>query len=282
MARRKKKIRPGKRKIRRSRVFIILFAVSALSLTLLFFFGGPWPGEKINRFLRSLIGPSAPSVGFRMAIIIDDGGYTMETVQKMLGMGKPMTFAILPHAPHARETAVLAHAEGAEVMLHLPMEPREGEHLALENDTIRRGMSRKKIQEILQSSLKKVPHARGVNNHMGSKATEDPEVMQALMEVLRRESLYFVDSHTSPNTVGLKTARRDRVLSGMNYKFLDPEKNLPAIQEAIRLAMNQAKKEGKVIVIGHPHPLTGQAIRVLIPEAERQGIRLVFASEVVE
>lgn len=105
--------------------------------------------------------------------------------------------------------------------------------------------------------------------------------MQALMEVLKRETLYFVDSHTSPDTVGLRIAKEDGVAAGMNYKFLDQEKSVPAVKEAIRLAMKKAKKEGKVIVIGHPQLFTIQAIREMIPEIEREGIRLVFASEVV-
>jgi hypothetical protein len=45
--------------------------------------------------------------------------------------------------------------------------------------------------------------------------------------------------------------------------------------------MRKAKKEGKAVAIGHPHPLTARAIKEMIPEIEREGIRLVFASEVV-
>jgi polysaccharide deacetylase 2 family uncharacterized protein YibQ len=76
-------------------------------------------------------------------------------------------------------------------------------------------------------------------------------------------------------------AQRVGVASAQNDKFIDREKDVDAIKKAIRLAMKKAKKEGKVVAIGHPHPLTAQAIKEMIPEIEREGIRLVFASEVV-
>jgi len=217
----------------------------------------------------------------RLALIIDDGGYNLEAFGEMVRMGKPITFAILPHAPHAGKAAQMAFAGGAEVMLHLPMEPRESERYSLEQETIRVGMGEKEIREILQNGLKKVPHVRGVNNHMGSKATEDHAVMRGLMKALKRRGLYFVDSHTSPHTVGPQEAHKIGVPLGNNVRFMDHEKDLTAIKQAIRLAMKRAKKEGKAIAIGHPHPLTAQAIREMIPEIEKEGIRLVFASEVV-
>jgi len=196
-------------------------------------------------------------------------------------MGKPMTFAILPNTPHGREAALMAHQNGSEVILHLPMEPKEEEQYSLERDTVMTGMDAERIQKILQDDLKQIPHVRGVNNHMGSKATEDPKVMQPLMEILRKEKLYFIDSHTSSRTLGPEMARRAGVAHAQNYKFIDYEKDKETIKETIRSAMRKAKREGKAVAIGHPHPLTAQAIKEMIPEIEREGIRLVFASEVV-
>lgn len=199
----------------------------------------------------------------------------------MMGMGKPMTFSVLPGAPHAREVALMVHQRGFEVMLHLPMEPKEGEQYSMEKDTVLAGMRPQTVQKILQEALKRIPHVRGVNNHMGSKATEDQELMQALMATLKKEGLYFIDSQTSSRSLGPETARRAGVASGRNNRFIDPEKNLPAIKGAIRSAMKKAKREGKAVAIGHPHPLTALAIKEMMPEIEREGIQLVFASEVV-
>lgn len=218
----------------------------------------------------------------QLALIIDDGGYNVEVVREILAFGRPITFAILPHSPHARGIAALIHKHGGEVMLHLPMEPKEGNFAPVETHTVMVGMSRDRIQRILREAFREVPHARGVNNHMGSKATEDPEVMRAVMDFLRKEGVYFIDSYTSPESVGEQMARKAGVPFERNHQFLDPGRNLASIQEAIRLAIGKAKKEGKAVAIGHPLPLTVQAIRKMIPEIEREGVRLVFASEVVQ
>ena len=240
----------------------------------------PQEKKKVEEKKEEKKEPEKPSYP-RLALIIDDGGYNTDRFKKMLGMGKPMTFAILPNTPHAREAALLAHQDGSEVMLHLPMEPKEEELYSLEKDTVLTGMSPAKIQKILRDDLEQIPFVRGVNNHMGSKATEDPRVMQALMAALKKERLYFIDSHTSPQSLGPEAARKAGVAFWQNDRFLDREKNLEKIKKAIRLTMRKAKNEGKAVTIGHPHPLTARAIREMIPEMEKEGIRLVFASEVV-
>ena len=269
-------------------VFILLFL--ALSLVFLIILKTILPGKKPGRqsvgvsILKEK--SSEEKAGQRsspkLALIIDDGGYNMDNFKEMLGTGRPMTFAILPHAPHAREAALLAHREGAEVMLHLPMEPHNGGQHALEKDTVRIGMESRQIQKILEEALQRVPHVRGVNNHMGSKATQDPRVMGSLMLVMRKEGLYFIDSNTNSQTLGPEMARKAGVAFRRNDRFIDREKDIGAIKEAVRLAMRKARQEGKAVAIGHPHPLTARAIKEMIPEIDKKGIRLVFASEVVE
>jgi len=98
---------------------------------------------------------------------------------------------------------------------------------------------------------------------------------------LKKEGLYFIDSNTSFQTLGPEMARKAGVASRRNDQFIDREKKIEAIKNAIRLAMRKAKQEGRAVAIGHPHPLTARAIKEMISEIEKEGIRLVFASEVV-
>jgi uncharacterized protein len=293
MARSGKRKNRGRRK--KSRKLLCLLVTLGVIGALAFFFLRPKPLEK--RVVQPMPPPPTPAAKLpeegkrekeppppsaaRLALIIDDGGYNVDRLKGLVGLGKPMTFAILPNVPHSRDAALLAHREGAEVMLHLPMEPQEIERYSLEKDTVLTGMDKTAIQAILHKALSQIPHVRGVNNHMGSKATEDLRIMKALMEVLKKEGLYYVDSHTSSHSVGPRAARQTGVAFASNDRFIDHEKDLEAIKKAIRLAMKRAKQEGKALAIGHPHPLTARAIREMIPEIESAGIRMVFASEVV-
>jgi polysaccharide deacetylase 2 family uncharacterized protein YibQ len=89
----------------------------------------------------------------------------VDKIKAIMEAGRPLTLAILPNAPHARKTALLAHQGGAEVMLHLPMEPKESERYSLEKDTVLSGMDKNEVQAILQRGLKEIPHVRGQQPH---------------------------------------------------------------------------------------------------------------------
>jgi uncharacterized protein len=45
--------------------------------------------------------------------------------------------------------------------------------------------------------------------------------------------------------------------------------------------LRDARKKGDAIAIGHPHAATLQALREVLPEANAQGVHLVFVSDVV-
>jgi uncharacterized protein len=217
----------------------------------------------------------------RLALIIDDGGYHLDNLKEMLKLGVPMTFAILPNTPHTREAAALVYRNGGEVMLHLPMEPKEEGRHALEKDMVKTDMSSPAIQKIVRDGLRQIPHARGVNPHMGSKATEDLRVMEALMEVMKDANLYYIDSHTTSASQGLKAARSKGVPSAQNDKFIDAVRRPLPLREALQEAVTKAKKEGKAVAIGHLDSLTLKGLQEIIPEMEKAGIKFVFASEVV-
>jgi len=127
--------------------------------------------------------------------------------------------------------------------------------------------------------LETVPHAAGVNNHEGSKATADPQLMDALMPALRERGLFFVDSRTTASTVAYNTARRYGVRAASRKVFLDDSLDANAIEKQIDLAVKDADRDGQAIAIGHPHPETIATLRQMLPRLKEHGIQLVFASD---
>ncbi len=266
------------KKISRIKLYLSFFVVLSFLGAIIIWKKSPWQREEPRPVVRVPM-PEIPSP--MMALIIDDGGYNLENFKNILALGKPITYAILPEAPYTRETYLLTHQKKQQILLHLPMEPKEENHAPLERNMIRCQMAPAQIKNFIHYALQKVPEARGINNHMGSRATENPKVMKVLMEVLKEERLFYIDSNTSSKSVGPALAAQNGVPFARNEKFIDQEKNVQAIKQAIRQAMKKARKEGKVVVIGHPYEETRQALEEMLPEIERQGIRLVFASEVV-
>ena len=106
--------------------------------------------------------------------------------------------------------------------------------------------------------------------------------MHELMPILREHQLFYVDSRTTTATVAFDAAQRDGVRSGFrNVPFLDDVVEKAAVRKQLELALHGAKQKGEAIAIGHPHAATLQALTEILPQANAQGVRLVFASEVV-
>lgn len=212
-----------------------------------------------------------------LAVIIDDLGYDRAAADSLLALPFPLTVSVIPHLPLSSEVAEEAYRRGDQVLLHLPMES-EGE-AKQEGIELRRGMSAVEVNEIFSDMLETVPHAAGVNNHQGSRATSDSALMEALMPALRSRGLFFIDSRTTPATVAFATAQRFGVRSASRKVFLDDNVTRSAILAQISQAATDAQRDGSAIAIGHPHPETIAALADSLPRLESLGFRLVFASD---
>jgi hypothetical protein len=221
-----------------------------------------------------------PVGGARLAIIIDDLGGDLAPAEALLKLRCPLTFSILPSQPHSAEIADEAFRRGDQVMLHLPME-FEGNTAKPEAVELRVGMDASEVDRLLAQMLEAVPHAAGINNHEGSRATTDPALMADVMAVLRQRDLFFIDSRTTAATIAYDAAQQAGVRAASRNVFLDDVETREAILRQIELAERDAAKEGSAIAIGHPHPATIAALEEALPQLKARGVRLVFASALV-
>ena len=251
--------------------------------------------QKIKSAIHSLLHPhraskNAPvpkpahpaATGARLAIILDDvaGDDSAASVDSIFALHYPLTLSVLPNHAHSAEIATEAHRRGYQVMLHLPMEAVGNERP--EAGELHPGMPPAEVSKELSGMLASVPYASGVNNHQGSLATSNPQLMNELMPLLRDRNLFFVDSRTTAATIAFDTARNDGVRTTFrNVPFLDDVRDVTAIRHQLSLAFKDAREKGEAIAIGHPHPETLRALAEMLPEAQASGIRLVHVSEVV-
>jgi len=220
--------------------------------------------------------PAAP----RLAIILDDLGSDRAAAEAIFALPYPLTISILPNHEHSTEIASEAHRRGYQVMLHLPMQSIAKE--TPEAQELRPGMPATEVSALVEQFLQNVPGVAGINNHQGSQATSDPELMDELMPVLRDRHLFYVDSRTTAATVAFDTAQSFGVRSTFrNVPFLDDVAEVAAVRKQLASALRGAREKGEAIAIGHPHPATLQALREILPRAQAQGVGLVFVSELV-
>jgi polysaccharide deacetylase 2 family uncharacterized protein YibQ len=215
------------------------------------------------------------------AIIIDDLGENLEVARQLLALPYSLTFSVLPHLRDSVETAEEARRAGHEVMLHLPMEPETGSQASPEKGEIRIGMTSFEVEQILQSDLDSVPHAVGVNNHMGSRATADPRLMTAVMKSLAGHHLYFVDSRTTAASVALEAARQQGLPSFYRSVFLDDTETVPYTLGQLRQFRRVLEEQGTALAIGHPYPTTIAALARFLPQLDSDEVQLAPASRLM-
>jgi polysaccharide deacetylase 2 family uncharacterized protein YibQ len=215
-----------------------------------------------------------------IAIIIDDLGNDWQAGEDALKLPGPVTLAFLPHTPHTRDQAVRAHAQGKEIMLHLPMESHSGEPLGPGGLTLH--MTEQRFISTLKEDLATVPHVSGLNNHMGSLLTRHPGAMGWLMKGIKEYGgLFFVDSRTTGQTVAENAAREHAVPTARRSVFLDNRLDASAIRKQLRLLVRRAHQYGSAIGICHPHDETMQVLATELVKLDRAGVRLVTVSEVI-
>jgi len=250
------------------------------------YFAQPVGVITFRREVKPLI-PPPPSVTVQakpqLVVIIDDFGYSdNEVIQGFLELPARLTLSIIPGHPFSKWVAEIAQRKHKEVIIHMPMEPENGNYSRGEDKfMLKLAQTPDDIEEKLHLAYEELPTAAGLNNHMGSLFTADSEMMQIVMKSLRKKGLYFIDSMTSPKSVGYEIAQQDGVPAAMRTVFLDNKRDKNEIQRQFDKALEVARRSGKAVAIGHVYPETLSALKALIDGGLLSDVEIVFASEIV-
>jgi polysaccharide deacetylase 2 family uncharacterized protein YibQ len=222
----------------------------------------------------------APALRTFLAVVIDDIGYGNQSlVEEFLSLDYPITFSVLPGYRKSRSMAEEILASGKEALLHLPMEPHGYPGVKPGKDPILVDLSSGEIRARIAKHLNGLPPVAGISSHMGSLATQDPEVMKAVLEETEERGLFFLDSMTTPESVSKRVAAEVGATCLTNALFLDRVKN---DERNVRKMFERAEKivhsKGRAVVIGHLYNGTLKVLRQKLPELEAKGIKLVPVS----
>lgn len=207
-------------------------------------------------FLQILLLISPLAQAGKLAIVIDDIGYRGKEDAAIYALPKEVSVAIIPVSPYATARANKAFQQNRDVLIHLPMEPQSKQ--PIEAGALLVGMTDEQVTRLVSDAQNHVPHAIGLNNHMGSKATTDPQTMHSLMKALSQRKLFFLDSKTAGNSVAFKTAKDMGISALERHIFLDDSDSLAEVQKQFNAAIRYARKNGTAVMIGHPrkHSIT--------------------------
>ena len=232
-------------------------------------------------WLKNSVAFSVPQGKPLIAVVLDDVGVARNHAELAIDLPGVITLSFMTYADGVADMAARARAKGHELMLHVPMEPL-GHEIDAGPHALTVGASDGELLKRLAWGLDRFPGYIGINNHMGSRFTQDERGMGVVLAELKRRNLLFLDSRTIGNTVGDKLAARMGVAHVMRDVFLDNEMDEAAVIKQLMQAERIAASKGQAIAIGHPHPATIAAIRAWMPKAEARGFVIVPLSAVAK
>lgn len=229
---------------------------------------------------NAVAAPAVPDGFARVVVIIDDLGVDRKRSQAIIDLPGPLTTAFLPYALNVEPMVVAARAQGHEIMIHMPMEPM-GEGIDMGGVALRSGMEPAAFDAMLAKAFTAFEGYVGMNNHMGSKLTQDRGAMERLMARLYENGLLFVDSRTIGGSVAEHVAADHNVPHTGRDVFLDHDPDYAGVMKSLEKVEQIARREGVAVAIGHPKTDTIRALAEWLPTLHEKKLVLVPVSAVV-
>jgi len=242
-----------------------------------------YDSEQYTDLIINDLASSEEEINFspKVAFIIDDLGYETEVAKKMMELEFPVALSILPFLQYSEFIAEEGRKNNQEIMLHLPMEPSNSSANPGPG-AIKSYMSEEEIRQAVRDCILNFPYIIGVNNHMGSKITENREIMEIVLEEIKGYNLFFIDSITTKDSIAYEVAQEMGIKTAVRSVFLDNENDMEYIKGQMLEVQETALREGEAIAIAHSRINTFYVLKRMIPELIKAGIKIVPVSELVK
>ena len=143
-------------------------------------------------------------------------------------------------------------------------------------------MNEEEIKKKIMANIENVPNIVGVNNHMGSKVTEDGHIMSIVLAELRERNLFFVDSMTTSRSVGYKLSKEMGLKTAQRNVFLDNEQDTNYIKKQVMILKDLALESGSAIAIGHPYCNTISVLKEIDSILAAESVEIVRIEDLLE
>jgi len=254
-----------------------VFRIFWLALLTLGFFG-----------LTLVFGPRLQEVNSvkakRVAIVIDDFGGYAAGIKAMMALPHHLTFAIMPFAEFAKQQGEIAAARNFEVIVHMPFQANHADARWYGRSYIKVDSADEEIHDLILEAFRILPMAKGLSNHMGSKATSDAHVMKEVLSELKRLQRYYFDSRTARLEEMPLLIQELRLSYLKRDIFLDEQSSPQQMRGQLQKLVSIARRTGKAVGIGHVGPNGRVLAKVLaedLPRYEEEGVSFVTLSQLL-
>lgn len=192
----------------------------------------------------------------KIVIIIDDIA-TKSQLNEVLNTGLKLTPSVFPISNKNKEMKRAVNNLDF-FMVHLPLEAKKYKD---ELDTLSIKDSTNRIREKIEEIKSSLPNVKYINNHTGSKFTEDRNSMDRLLSILEENNIDFLDSKTTTKSAIEEISKSTNKYFLQRDIFIDNELSIESINKQVKNGIEIAKERGYAILIGHPHKQTFKVLK---------------------
>lgn len=219
----------------------------------------------------------------KLAIVIDDVGYSLEQCKILLKIKQPITLGVMPNIGYSKKCALEIKKTKHHLLIHFPFDYLGPNYQRNYPVRIDRHMDKATIGSMITKAISSVPNADGINNHMGSYASQNERMMDDFMSQLAKfkDSKYFLDSHTSNQSKAYNYAVKYGIAAAKNNVFLDGVQSEAYIDKQFKIAVKEAQKRGYAVAICHGNrPVTLRVLKKLINQYN-SAVDFVYLPEII-
>jgi len=219
----------------------------------------------------------------RIAVVLYGLGTSAAATRTAIqGLPGAITLAFSPYAEDLDTWITTARAAGHEILLMVPMEPRNypdydpGPRALLTSLTV--SENTEQLEWILGRGVGYV----GVTDYMGSRFTNSAQHMRAMFSDLKKRGLLYLESRASSRAVSGEMAAASSVPFASSALYIDSQASRPAIDGQLAEAERLANRLGAVVVMGFLYPVTIERIAKWAATVDKRGIALAPVSAIAK
>jgi hypothetical protein len=218
----------------------------------------------------------------RISVVMTGLGVSFAATESVVGvLPGEVTLAFAPYARKLKDWIDAARGAGHEVLINLPMEPRDYPRSDPGPFGLLTGLDADQNKRRLDWVLSRMTGYVGVSNYMGDRFTNNQSAMRPILGEMERRGLMFLDSMGSAVSVGPKMAKALKLPFSMNDRVIDQIVSRRAIDKELAEIERIAKARGSAVALAHPYPVTIRRLQRWIADLDEKGLVLAPITAVV-
>jgi len=217
----------------------------------------------------------------RIAIVVSNLGLSVQATEAAIDLPGAVTLSFSPYAPNLKDWIAQARNAGHEVMVGLPMEPRDFPRSDAGLLSLMTGVEPAQNILNLQRVMSEGSGYIGLVNYQGSGFTANRAALEPVMEDLSKRGLVYFDTLDNATSIAPEVAQSVGMPHATADMMIDATQSRGSVLEHLTQLELLAKTQKTAIVSIKPFPMILQRVKRWSRELSGKGMVLTPLSGII-